>query len=741
MKYSFDNKSLLLNGQRIFPIMGEMHYSRVPHHFWSETLSKMKAGGVTVVSAYVIWIHHEEIEGEYDWSGDRNLKAFCECVKKSGLKFLLRIGPWIHGEVRNGGIPDWLLKKDFEVRSNDQGYFDQVEKWYGAIYEQVKDYIADPRSEKDFDRPIIGVQIENEFGHCGGLYEKEAGELHMRTLQDLAKKVGFSVSLYTATGWGGAWTGGMLPVMGGYCDAPWDPRTEEIEPSGNFVFTHERNDHNIGSDHGFGYGITFDMEKFPYLTAELGGGLQVTAHRRTIATGEDISSVTLVKMGSGVNLLGFYMYAGGTNPEGKKTTLEESKSSGSLNDLPVKSYDFRAPIREFGQISSSLRELKLLALFARSYGEELCLLPSVIDQEVKADDAMTLRYAFRCDKNKGYVFVNNYVRHQKMANYINMSLLTPDKKTSFPPLDIDNKDYFFLPFNMKYGKAVVKTATVTPYLKFHSKGAKELFVFYRRRKDFERNSVFQFKDEESKKAAGETFLVLDRQDALNLYVVGEKYLVICSKESCAWEDERGQLVVSGRNKAEIFVYPPLKHEIPGWKNEGRVNKNTDDSLDPVYFTRYVCENAPKNNATSVYSPNPRRETDTILAFPLDFSDLSRLLNQSSEKSPLNDIFVRLSYTGERANLYVVKDGKRKLLLDNFYLGEKYAWEIGLKRFLQKDSDCYLREEELSNLELEIIPLKKDAKIYLEKHVEFSGNEICRLKSIKVEYEWNYRVTL
>ena len=148
--------------------------------------------------------------------------------------------------------------------------------------------------------------------------------------------------------------------MGGYCDAPWDQRVTEIEASGNYTFTHERNDHNIGSDHGFGYGVTFDIEKFPYLTAELGGGLQVTSHRRTIATSKDIAAVALSKLGSGVNLLGFYMYTGGTNPEGKLTTLQESRATGYLNDLPVKSYDFRAAVREFGQVSSTLRELKLL---------------------------------------------------------------------------------------------------------------------------------------------------------------------------------------------------------------------------------------------------------------------------------------------------------------------------------------------------------------------------------------------
>lgn len=88
-------------------------------------------------------------------------------------------------------------------------------------------------------------------------------------------------------------TGGLIPVMGGYCEAPWDQRLTEIEPSGNYIFTHERNNHNIGSDYGFGEGITFDISKFPYLTAELGGGLQVTHHRRPIAHFKDIGAMSV----------------------------------------------------------------------------------------------------------------------------------------------------------------------------------------------------------------------------------------------------------------------------------------------------------------------------------------------------------------------------------------------------------------------------------------------------------------
>lgn len=157
--------------------MGEIHYSRYPDSGWKEALLKMKEGGVDIVSSYVIWIHHEEIENQFEWTGWRDLRKFVQTIKECGLSMILRIGPWSHAEVRHGGFPDWLLAKCPDARNtNDEKYFAEVEKFYKAIYEQVKGLLL-----KD-GGPIIGVQIENEFGHCGGL-TGDAGEAHMKRLE------------------------------------------------------------------------------------------------------------------------------------------------------------------------------------------------------------------------------------------------------------------------------------------------------------------------------------------------------------------------------------------------------------------------------------------------------------------------------------------------------------------------------------------------------------------------------
>lgn len=102
--YSYNSECLTCNDRPILPIMGEFHFSRYPEGEWKTALKKMQQGGVDIVAAYVFWIHHEEAEGEWDFSGRRNLKAFLNCCQEAGMKVWLRIGPWAHGECRNGGF-------------------------------------------------------------------------------------------------------------------------------------------------------------------------------------------------------------------------------------------------------------------------------------------------------------------------------------------------------------------------------------------------------------------------------------------------------------------------------------------------------------------------------------------------------------------------------------------------------------------------------------------------------------
>lgn len=667
--YGFTPEYLTKDGQPWFPLMGEMHYSRYPAEYWRESLLKMKAGGVDIVSTYVIWIHHEEIEGAWDFSGNRDLRRFVQTCGECGLTLMLRIGPWIHGETRNGGFPDWVLKKPWRARTNDEGYFDAVRGLYKKIFAQVDGLFLKDTSVMADGGPIVGVQIENEFGHCGGLGGEE-GEAHMRRLTDIARETGFDAPLWTATGWGGAVTGGLLPVMGGYCEAPWDQRLTDIEPSGNYVFTHERNDHNIGSDFGFGTGITFDIKKFPYLTAELGGGLQVTRHRRPVATARDIGAMSLAKLGSGVNLLGYYMYHGGTNPKGKRTTLQETRESGSINDLPELSYDFRAPVREWGQISDTYREIKLLAMFLHDFGSGLCRMSADIppDNPLRPTDRTHLRYSFRYRDGSGYLFVNNYQRRQVQNDHSRVVFSLPPRAVgpsssaiSFPPVDVGNGDYFFLPFNMKVGDALLETALVTPLCVLRKK--RPVYVFYAAFPQAERLlaegkacELYRFRN-----GAWPTDVevrTLYRRQALDAWKVGEELII-----------ERDELLVD------------------------------EDSV------RVLSRRPADLAASRELSRDPK-----VAAYEITLGAWEG-----------EDCFLSIDYEGDAARLY--EDGV--LVADNFYLGPSHVWEIGLKRFGLGKGHAW---------RLEIDALTTDTRVFLEEWPPLEDGRACRLKGVTAEIQ-------
>ncbi len=151
----------------------------------------MKAGGVQIVSTYVFWIHHEESEGQFDFTGNRDLRHFAELCKKHGLLLFVRVGPYVHGEARNGGLPDWVLKEG-PTRRNDPLYMSKVRLYYGQIGNQLRGELW-----KD-GGPVIGVQVENEYFKHG----PDAGAAHIAELKKLAIAAGLDVPLYTVTGWG-----------------------------------------------------------------------------------------------------------------------------------------------------------------------------------------------------------------------------------------------------------------------------------------------------------------------------------------------------------------------------------------------------------------------------------------------------------------------------------------------------------------------------------------------------------
>lgn len=445
------------NGKPWIGVMGEFHFSRYSRENWHRELAKMKAGGITIVSTYLFWIYHEEIEGEMDFGGDNDIRAFIEECKDVGLDVVIRIGPWAHGECRNGGFPDWLLKKDYKLRDNNEEYLAVVKKWYQSIYNEVKGLFY-----KDGGN-IIAVQIENEF--------VDNAE-HLAKLKEIAVECGFIAPIYTVTGWNSA-SGAkipvdeVVPVFGGYCEAPWENHMNRLSPSPHYFFNRMRNDSAIGTDliaktQSDGWQLPY--ERYPFATCELGGGIEVTHHRRPIIKPMDIYAVSLVKLGDGNNLVGYYMYHGGTNKIGELSTFNETKATGYPNDYPILSYDFQAPLSEYGEVREQYGLLNMLHMFVNDFGEEFAPMIAVDSgNTVAADDTNSLRYGMRTNGKSGFVFVNHYQRLTELADIENAVISVGN--VEFPPIDVKGEVSFFMPFNMKMGDSVLEYATAQPLCK------------------------------------------------------------------------------------------------------------------------------------------------------------------------------------------------------------------------------------------------------------------------------------
>ena len=438
---TWDRHGLIIDGRRVCPVMGEVHYSRIPAAEWAGEIRKMRQGGVTMIACYVFWNHIEETEGVFDWSGQRNLRCFLELCRKEQLPVVLRVGPFCHGEVRCGGIPDWMFRKGCRMRDENPVFLGYTRRLYRQIFTQVQDL-----QWKD-GGPVIALQFDNEYRGHGS---------YLMALKRIAVETGFDLPFYTRTGWPELASpvpfGEMIPLYGDYADGFWERSLEET--AGNyykaFNFKSFRSSTAIATDqisYEEGSGKRGEVSgEYPYFTCELGGGMMTAYHRRPWLYPEDAYAMAVVKLGSGSNLLGYYMYHGGTNPEGRGWLNEMQRTPATnYNDLPVKTYDFQAPIGEFGQRNPHYYLLRKLHLFMRDWGESLAMMePSFpCPQDIAKGDDSHLRWAYRSRGDSGFVFVNNYERLQKLSD---KRLVTPG--LPFPSITIPAGTTCIFPYNI-----------------------------------------------------------------------------------------------------------------------------------------------------------------------------------------------------------------------------------------------------------------------------------------------------
>jgi hypothetical protein len=433
------------------------------------------------------------------------------------------------------------------------------------------------------------------------------------------------------------------------------------------------------------------------------------------------------------------MVHGGSNPAGNLTTLEESIATGYPNDLPLVSYDFQAPIGEYGQERETFRKIKSLHLFLNSFGSDLASMSSYAPDRrpESASDTATARIMLRANGNRGFLFVNNYVRKLEMPvrRAFQVQVGFPSGTLNLPstPIDVPANSDFIWPLNLDLdGAGELEYSTAQLLFHLDSEGESTYFFFavpgLRSEFSFDprsvasvratsglviktKNSILVRDIKPGKEAvlevAGENgrrvrVLLLTEGETEQLWRVSLAGLdcVLLSPADVFSGDDGVHLrsISPSSLKASLFV-PASEITSPHglWREKSFnvVAKKIDFALSPEREAGPRPALRMAANIEGRDRPMPRAPEEADFASAALWS----LTVPAQPMTGLSDIYLRIRYAGDVARLSL----NGRLLDDDFYKGN--PWEIGLKRFLPEAFD--------QKLELGILPLPKTAPIYLD----------------------------
>jgi len=729
------NRYLTWNGRPFYVVSGEFHFSRYPPSGWEDELRKVKAGGVNTVATYLFWNYHEEQPGEFAWDGQRDLRRFVELCGRHDLQVILRIGPFVHGEWRNGGLPDWLYGRPLEVRSNDPAYLERVARWYAEIGRQVQGMLFGQGG------PIIGVQLENEYMHAGAPWEVvdpvqptqwitagRDGAAHLKALKRLAVEAGLEVPLYLVTAWGAPIIEDeTLPVLGGYAYPVW---VDDPGPSDYYLFDPPADAADRARPP--------ERARYPLIYAEMQGGIQVRYHNRPSVPARSVEAMALVCVGKGSNWLGYYMYHGGTTPRGWHGFNHERLH-------PQLSYDFQAPLGEFGQCRPSYHALRVLHLFLNAFGESLAPMDTVLpagSRAIRPDNASDVRYCARASADGGYLFVNNFQDHRPAQDLAQVVIevtrhRSPLRIPQAGSLTVAADVCFILPFQQMLADARLEYATAQPLTRLIGEVAHYFFFAPEGLAPeycFAADTVRQVTGAHDQRAAGGCLLVtpvVGADHCLEIETAAGRLVRIITLsraeaeqtwQGAAWGAERVvvspvELVfvddgVEARTAAAewaMTIWPPLSR--------------------PVATAGAACEQA-DNGARSVLSVSSPASPLALEITP--FSPRKLIVRLPAPlPADLSEAFLQVDYEGDTGMAFI----HGRLVADNFNNG--LPWVIGLKRF----------ESELQGGELCLVfsprrtGIIKNTSSQLAGRAEFEGQEELTVKAITVVAQRRLRLTI
>jgi hypothetical protein len=486
------------------------------------------------------------------------------------------------------------------------------------------------------------------------------------------------------------------------------------------------------------------------------------------------------QLGSGVNLMGYYMFQGGANPPGKLTTLQESQASGASSDLPEISYDFQAALGQYGEERESYRKLKLFHYFLNAFGSDLA--PMVVHPPAQIPagpaDFSVPRVAVRSLGDRGFLFVNNYVRGYEMParNNFRVRVRLPSGDVTLPrePITIPSGAYFIWPIGIETSGVTLRYATAQLITTLERE--RESYVFFVAQDAIAPEFSLSLHagqslegaipardvaDVKEKKAENEREVIIHPTPGTGIAFTvrsasgNPTHFVVLTQEQA---ERLTRLTLGGR---EVLIYSgayvfsdrdSLHFRSPGrpdiffgilgerdteWQASAQLKPQAPEGIFHVYEARVdareipvsITQTKPAGAAPPIERANPAGWRKQPVAVAPTDETMAKVAAEWSITLPkdalsnVEDIFLQIHYQGDVARLYT----NTTLVDDNFYNGD--PWVIGLKRFASRLD---------APLKLQVLPLRDDAPVYFDPgyRPQLNGSQIAPVASVTAvpEYE-------
>ena len=343
------------------------------------------------------------------------------------------------------------------------------------------------------------------------------------------------------------------------------------------------------------------------------------------------------------------------------------------NDMPVKNYDFQAPLGQYGQIREQFYALRPLHLFLHNFGDQLAGMDTALPDvrpNGKNDDT-TLRWAVRANGQGGFLFVNNHERGRTLSAKEGVQFTIKFREAgsiTLPsaPITVPADAHFLWPVNFSLGSGGhLVWATAQP-LAVTGEGANATWYF------------------------AETPGIPAEFVFTNARVVAHR-----GKVEVRGDGYTRALDVTPGNEPALILNSSIKVVLLSLAEAQRL---------------YLQESKPAASIAVAFEPlrpaGPLRKIELgkspkpVAAAPgdADFANAAVWKIKLPPDALNGDQLLRLHYVGDVARIYI--DGK--FITDDYYNGEPL--EIGLRRYA-----AALKNGELT---IAILPLQKDAPIYL-----------------------------